>query len=75
MDELTTKQSQGAKKYLLGAVIPVLVEGMAVMSVERPEEPLYWLGKYIIEHSEAREHVDIIDHRPTDINDHPTDEP
>ena len=37
-----------------------MTEAMAVVAVERPEQPLAWIAKYILEHSEAADELEIV---------------
>ena len=41
-------------------IAPVLTEAMAVVAVERPEQPLAWISMYILEHSEAADELQIV---------------
>lgn len=51
-----TCETRAAKRHrpppTLQAVAPVVIEGMAVLAVERPKHPLAWLAAYVLEHSE-----------------------
>ena len=47
-------RSQGAhvREYLNENITPFLVDGMKRLARERPENPLEWLGRYLIEQSD-----------------------
>ncbi|RUO98914.1 Dpy-30 motif-domain-containing protein, partial [Jimgerdemannia flammicorona] len=44
----TLAQSLPVRSYLDETVVPVLLEGMKVLVKERPENPLEYLGQYLI---------------------------
>ncbi|ORX51164.1 hypothetical protein DM01DRAFT_1264495, partial [Hesseltinella vesiculosa] len=40
------------RAYLDDSVVPVLLEGMKLLVIERPTDPLEFLGKYLLERSQ-----------------------
>lgn len=51
LDDVLTPMERSVKTYLTGSVSKDLVELLAVMAVERPEDPHYWLGLKLLERS------------------------
>jgi hypothetical protein len=39
------------RSYLDQTVVPLLLEGLAVLSKERPENPVTWLADYLEQHN------------------------
>lgn len=40
-----------SRAYLEMTVVPVVMAGMSELARERPENPLEWIGNYIIKHA------------------------
>jgi hypothetical protein len=51
LDDVLTPMERSVKTYLTGSVSKDLVELLAVMAVERPDDPHYWLGLKLLERS------------------------
>lgn len=45
-------QSLPIRSYLDQTVVPVLLQGLAELSKERPSNPVEWLGQYLLKNSE-----------------------
>lgn len=44
-------QTASTRSYLEQTVVPVVMQGMAELARERPENPLEYLGNYLLKHS------------------------
>lgn len=42
------------RAYLEMTVVPVVMTGMTELASEKPENPLEWLGNYILKHSQKK---------------------
>lgn len=51
LDDVLTPMERSVKTYLNSSVAKDLVELLALMSVERPDDPHHWLGLKILERS------------------------
>ncbi len=51
LDDILTPMERSVKTYLNSSVAKDLVELLALMSVERPDDPHHWLGLKILERS------------------------
>jgi len=51
-EEVKDLNSLPVRAYLDETVVLVLMEGMAELSKVRPENPVEWLGEYLLEHSQ-----------------------
>eukprot|EP00053_Salpingoeca_punica_P014444 m.131347 g.131347 ORF g.131347 m.131347 type:complete len:94 (+) comp16459_c0_seq1:630-911(+) len=45
-------QALPAKSYLDQTVVPLLHEGLALLSQERPPNPVEWLGLFLLKHKD-----------------------
>lgn len=51
LDDVLTPMERSVKTYLTSSVSKDLVELLAVMAVERPDDPHHWLGLRLLERS------------------------
>ena len=45
-------QSMPTRQYLDQTVVPILLQGMASLSKERPSEPIEYLAAYLLKHKQ-----------------------
>ena len=51
LDDILTPMERNVKAYLVAAVSKDLLELLALMAVERPDDPHLWLGSKLLERS------------------------
>lgn len=51
LDDILTPMERNVKAYLVAAVSKDLLELLAIMAVERPDDPHLWLGSKLLERS------------------------
>ena len=47
-----TLQSLPVRKYLDESVVPLLLEGMAILARERPPNPIEWLAAFLLQNKD-----------------------
>ena len=51
LDDILTPMERNVKTYLVNAMSADLIELLALLAVERPEDPHFWLGVRLLERS------------------------
>lgn len=50
--EIELNRGAPARKYLDNSLNPVLLNGLREVAKKRPKDPVKWLGKYLVSHSD-----------------------
>ena len=53
-DEANPNKEVPIRSYLDQTIVPLLLEGLAVISKERPDRPIEYLADYLEEHNQER---------------------